>query len=142
MSDSDESEPEPASGAGAGPDDAPGPTVRVCEDRGETEAAYAAAEAAGTVYLAVEASDDGWGVVYDLLPAGGELPPGVADRLRETVTERVETHVREAAGSPEVGHSVGPEMGTCYGLASRAAAETLAAEIQGVLAEAGFGTEG
>jgi hypothetical protein len=103
-----------------------GPVVQVCEDREETEAAYAAAEAAGEVYLAVERGGDSWGVVYDLLPANRSLDADEVEKLRAAVTEHVEDRVRATGPTEEVGHGVGAEMGSLHGFGSREDAEHVA----------------
>lgn len=91
----------------------------VARTDGERDRLYEAAEVDARPYLAVEDTDRGWGVVYDLLPANAELTEAAAAALKE----RLVAHLEDVIGDPdretsEVGHSVEPEMGTLYGFAT------------------------
>ncbi|MFB6111385.1 MAG: hypothetical protein ABEJ35_02495 [Halobacteriaceae archaeon] len=107
--------------------------VTVCENRTETEAAYAAAERENRIYLAIEAADGTWSVVYDLLPAQKRLDSQTQTQLRTAVTDTVEALVAETDSSTEVGHTIGSEMGSLYGFEQRQSAEAVAEEIRTVL---------
>lgn len=110
--------------------DAGQPRIHVAESQSQIEAAYAEAKQTETTYLAVEAAEDTWGVVYDLAPAGRSLDEDTISSLVTAVTTAVEAEVAAGGDKMEIGHSIGAEMGSLYGFETKASAMTVAETIR------------
>ncbi|WP_225333183.1 hypothetical protein [Halomicrobium urmianum] len=85
--------------------------VPLYETQSARDDAYAAAEAEGRPFFAVERYDEGYAVTADLMPAGYRLSESAHSELKELLTRRVEAVVGDD-GYPteEVGRTLGDAL--------------------------------
>jgi hypothetical protein len=115
--------------AGYDPDDVP-----LCSDRAAVERAYAAAEEQGDPFFAVERYEEGFGITYDLLPAGAELAEPALSELEERVTRELERIVGDDRyETTEVGRSISDSLGQLSTFAREDSAREVAATVSTIV---------
>lgn len=89
------------------------PNIPLYEGQQAIERAYYQAENEDRPYLAVERYESGYGLTFDLLPAGKELTPTAQMEVQTRVTHEVEALVGDdAVPVVEVSQSVNDSLGS------------------------------
>lgn len=115
--------------AGYDPDEVP-----FCPDQGAVERAYATAEEEGEPFFAVERYEEGFGITYDLLPAGSELAEPALSELEERVTRDLERIVGDDRyETTEVGRSISDSLGQLSTFAREDTAREVAATVSTIV---------
>ena len=121
--------PHPLLGDGVSAGYAPS-EVPLYENRETVEDQYAAAEADGEPFFAIERYEDGFAITYDLLPAGSELAEPAVAELDEQVTREVEAIVGDASRpTSDVSRSIGNSLGQLSFFISEESAREVAATV-------------
>jgi len=115
--------------AGYDPSDVP-----LYGDRETVDEQYAAAEAAGEPFFAIERYEEGYAITYDLLPAGVALSEPAVAKLDAQVTRDVEAIVGDdRRPTTEVSRSIGDSLGQLSFFEREESARLVAATVSALV---------